>query len=97
MDCTCVHNELDSFAQDDCIYDCIPPVDYNGNFLIPVMKLDHDYFIENTVVAPKCLIVHTTNQPNYFDYDLQDYMCSIFEQHFSFQDQRKLVLLNSHE
>jgi len=61
-------------------------VDRSRSLLNPTMKSSCDHFNEEKVVAPKRLIVHTTNQqPLFVHDDLQGYIFLNFGQDLSVQ------------
>jgi hypothetical protein len=71
--------------------------DHSRNPFNPTIEVSHDYFVEETIVAPKFLTVHTGNQQSLFVYDdLQDYMFSSFGQGFVLHDQRNFVAPDCH-
>jgi len=71
--------------------------DHSRNSFNPTIEVSHDYFVRETNVSPKILIVQTRNQQSLFVYDdLQDCMFSSFDQGFVLHDQRNIFSPNHH-
>jgi hypothetical protein len=73
-------------------------VDHSRIPFKPTIEVSRDYFVEETIVSPNHLTIHTVNQQPFFIYDdLQDYMFSSFGQGFVLHDQRSFVAPDCHE
>ena len=74
VDCVYEDDHEGHFSKDNFLYGRFS-VDHSRNPFNPTIEVSHDYFVEETTVTPKCLIVHIGNQQSLFVYDdLQDYM-----------------------